>query len=119
MIGRSGPQVTTVEWDAAALTQNTQGGNVNSCQKSYTYSVQPFAVQFGDLPKSYVRLDYDRHIFHSKNTTIELTFRTFYLDGVLLIIPVSLKIISAANLLRDVLILLLIFRDPMKSKNIF
>lgn len=86
-----GPQVSASDWDAASLTQSTQG-TANSCQKSYAYSVQPFAVQFGDLPKSYVRLDYDRHIFHHKNATIELTFRTFYLDGVLLIIPVKFPI---------------------------
>ena len=89
LIGRMGPNVSSFENDAAALTQNTQATGANSCQKSFTYSVQPFAVQFGDLPKSYVKLDYDRYVFHQKNSTIELTFRTFYSDGVLIFIPVT------------------------------
>lgn len=87
LIGRLGPQLLSSEWDA--LAQNTEGGESNSCQKSKTYSLEPYAVQFGDMPGSHVRLDYVRQVFHNKNSSIELLFRTFYSDGILLIIPVS------------------------------
>lgn len=87
LIGRMGPQTTFSDWDVQA--QNTEAGTTNSCHKPRPYSVEPSAVQFDEQPLSYVRLDYLRQAFHGKNSTIELSFRTFYTEGILLVIPVS------------------------------
>lgn len=87
LIGRMGPQTQSSDWEAQ--TQNTEAGMTNSCHKPKAYSAEPSAMQFGEQPYSYVRLDYLRQAFHGKNSTIELSFRTFYTDGILLIIPVS------------------------------
>lgn len=86
LIGHSGPQSLSSDLDITSIAQSIQG--MPLCHKPQTYSVEPFAVQFGDSPQSYVRLNYDRQVFHNKNSTIRLMFRTFYLNGILLVIPV-------------------------------
>lgn len=86
LIGRMGPQTQSSDWETQA--QNTEGG-INSCHNPKAYSAEPTAMQFGEDPNSYVRLDYLRQAFHGKNSTIKLSFRTFYTDGILLVIPVS------------------------------
>ncbi len=87
LLGRLGPQTSQSNWYNSV--QNTEGVILNQCRRLRTNYVESNAVQFGDQPESFVRLDYSRQIFYSKNSTIELLFRTFYSDGILLVVPVG------------------------------
>lgn len=60
----------------------------SECHRSRKYVLDPNAVKFGDSPNSHVQVNLRRrNVFH-KNFNIELDFRTFYKNGLLLMIPV-------------------------------
>lgn len=60
------------------------------CHRYRTYAVEPRAVKFGDSPNSHVQVNLRRRDIFAKNYVIELDLRTFYQNGLLLMIPVGL-----------------------------
>ena len=81
-IGRFGPGGS----DTEGLAPRSSLG----CRKVTSYTLEPGAVKFGDNPNSYVELNFRRRAILQKNFTLELDFRTFYPNGLIFMIPVSI-----------------------------
>lgn len=62
------------------------------CHRIESYSVEPGAVKFGDALHSYVQHNFKTNNFWGKDFIIEFEFRTFYLNGLIFVSPVSLEI---------------------------
>lgn len=95
-IGRHGP--VPVRTEASRLEvesmQISPENSANGCRKVSSYPIESGAAKFGDTPHSHVQIDFSKrnlgNIFQD-NFTLEMQFRTFYPNGVLLVIPVSIS----------------------------
>nr|XP_018899369.1 PREDICTED: laminin subunit alpha-1 [Bemisia tabaci] len=91
-IGRHGP--VPVRTEASRLEvesmQISPENSANGCRKVSSYPIESGAAKFGDTPHSHVQIDFSKrnlgNIFQD-NFTLEMQFRTFYPNGVLLVIP--------------------------------
>lgn len=91
-IGRLGPDLkpsSTMD-NTMVLDPAPAPRAMNSeCRKVASYSLEPGAVKFGDLPFSHVQVNFRKRSVLQKDYEIEFDFRTFYPNGLLFVVPVS------------------------------
>uniref|UniRef100_A0A8D8X2U9 Laminin subunit alpha-1 n=1 Tax=Cacopsylla melanoneura TaxID=428564 RepID=A0A8D8X2U9_9HEMI len=86
-IGRSGllPQVTGQ--DSYEAPRMTTKEDLTGCRKVSGYTMEAGAVKFGDKKHSHVQITHRKRNVFQKMFTIELTFRSFYNNGLVFIVP--------------------------------
>lgn len=82
-IGRFGP-------DSRGDNLVNMNRGATACRKVASYSLEPGAVKFGDSAFSHVQINLRKRSLLQKNFTLDLNFRTFYPNGLLFVVPVSL-----------------------------
>lgn len=99
-IGHSKPKKIVRE-EGAMIKQNLRSGifidnenpkdqqSTDGCDRSANNSLESNAAKFGDVPESYVKY-YLKEQFWKEDFSIELDFRTFYKNGMLLYAQVRL-----------------------------
>uniref|UniRef100_A0A0A9YKQ2 Laminin subunit alpha-1 n=1 Tax=Lygus hesperus TaxID=30085 RepID=A0A0A9YKQ2_LYGHE len=80
-IGRLGPTTSQPR------TNEPSNSIATGCRKITSYTVDPRAVSFGDVPFSHVQVNFRKRAVLQKNFTLELDFRTFYQNGLIFMIP--------------------------------
>lgn len=95
-IGRSKPRrIMQIEMTDGMIKENLRSGilsdtenpkdqqSPDGCDRSTNNSLELNAAKFGDMPESYVKY-YLKEQFWKEDFSIELDFRTFYKNGMLL-----------------------------------
>lgn len=89
-IGRIGPVlVSGTRPEVSTLMMPTTNQPRISCGRIPGYTLEQGAVKFGDSPNSHVQFNFKSNNFWHKEFSISFEFRTFYLNGLLFVSPVS------------------------------
>lgn len=90
LIGREGPVSGSVVPPVPVMAARAVPG----CRKVTSYTLQPGAVKFGDSAFTHVHVNFRKRSTFQKNFTVEISFRTFYPEGLLFVVPVSTRSLS-------------------------
>lgn len=93
-VGRLGPAIGNQHDNDANLQTADEIStdalvNPMGCQKVSSYTVEPGAVKFGDVPYSHTQVHIAGKNMWSRDLLLEVHFRTFYPNGLLLMTPGS------------------------------
>lgn len=90
-IGRPGPEISAgIRPEVSTLMMPSTTSAKISCGRIPGYSLEQGAVKFGDSPNSHVQFNFKSNNFWHKEFSIIFEFRTFYLNGLLFVSPVSI-----------------------------
>lgn len=89
------------------------------CMKEGSFTLEPSAVKFGDNPHSYVHVEFGKRHNMQKNFKMDFRFRSFYPNGLIFMLMVTIIINSYITVYIFWLIIIWSLGNTRKTNKLF